>query len=51
MGILHICFSSVGAITSARPRTPSGFAPQLRECSGQLQCIDSYGYIDTSTEE
>ncbi|KAE8993886.1 hypothetical protein PR001_g20550 [Phytophthora rubi] len=30
---------------------PSGFAPQLRECSGQLQCIDSHGYIDTSTEE
>ncbi|KAE9279514.1 hypothetical protein PF008_g28342 [Phytophthora fragariae] len=49
MGILHI-FCSVGA-SRVETEALSDFAPQLRECSGQLQCIDSHGYIDTSTEE
>ncbi|KAE8882327.1 hypothetical protein PF005_g30647 [Phytophthora fragariae] len=30
---------------------PPGFVPQLGECSGQLQCVESYGCTATPTEE
>ncbi|KAH7485650.1 hypothetical protein PRIC1_004945 [Phytophthora ramorum] len=36
---------------SANPNVTSGSVPQFGECSDQLQCVDSYGYIATSTEE
>ncbi|GMF32951.1 unnamed protein product [Phytophthora lilii] len=36
---------------SANPNATSGTVPQFGECSDQLQCVDSYGYIATSTEE
>ncbi|GMF51064.1 unnamed protein product [Phytophthora fragariaefolia] len=36
---------------SASPNATSGSVPQFGECSDQLQCVDSYGYIATSTEE
>ncbi|EGZ23164.1 hypothetical protein PHYSODRAFT_284704 [Phytophthora sojae] len=36
---------------SANPNATSGSVPQFGECSDQLQCVDSYGYIATSTEE
>ncbi|KAG2762617.1 hypothetical protein JG687_00013746 [Phytophthora cactorum] len=36
---------------SANPNATSGTVPQFGECSDQNQCVDSYGYIATSTEE
>ncbi|CAH0516670.1 unnamed protein product [Peronospora belbahrii] len=36
---------------STNPTVTSGTVPQFGECSDQLQCIDSYGYISTSKEE
>ncbi|KAF4041560.1 hypothetical protein GN244_ATG06204 [Phytophthora infestans] len=36
---------------SANPNATSGTVPQFGECSEQNQCVDSYGYIATSTEE
>ncbi|KAE8885863.1 hypothetical protein PF005_g27172 [Phytophthora fragariae] len=36
---------------SVSPNATSGSVPQFGECSDQLQCVDSYGYIATSTEE
>ncbi|KAG3073911.1 hypothetical protein PI124_g17789 [Phytophthora idaei] len=35
----------------ANPNATSGTVPQFGECSDQNQCVDSYGYIATSTEE
>ncbi|OWZ07333.1 hypothetical protein PHMEG_00020286 [Phytophthora megakarya] len=36
---------------SANPNATSGTVAQFGECSEQNQCVDSYGYIPTSTEE
>ncbi|KAG1705668.1 hypothetical protein DVH05_003369 [Phytophthora capsici] len=36
---------------SANPNATSGTVPQFGECSEQNLCVDSYGYIATSTEE
>ncbi|KAG7377968.1 hypothetical protein PHYPSEUDO_010736 [Phytophthora pseudosyringae] len=36
---------------SANPNATSGSVAQFGECSDQNQCVDSYGYIATSTEE
>ncbi|POM75179.1 Cysteine-rich protein [Phytophthora palmivora] len=36
---------------SVNPNATSGTVAQFGECSDQNQCVDSYGYIPTSTEE
>ncbi|CAI5720537.1 unnamed protein product [Hyaloperonospora brassicae] len=36
---------------SVNPNATSGTVAQFGECSDQLQCVDSYGYIATSQEE
>ncbi|KAI9910011.1 hypothetical protein PsorP6_010431 [Peronosclerospora sorghi] len=36
---------------SASPNATSGTVPQFGECSDERLCVDSYGYIATSTEE
>jgi hypothetical protein len=36
---------------SVSPNATSGSVVQFGECSDELQCVDSYGYIATSTEE
>ncbi|KAF4317117.1 hypothetical protein BBO99_00005642 [Phytophthora kernoviae] len=36
---------------SANPNATSGTVAQFGECSDTQQCVDSYGYITTSTEE
>ena len=36
---------------SVNPNDTSGTVAQFGECSDQLQCVDSYGYIATSQEE